>query len=139
MVYTESSPDIMLRAATADDMRACGSSIAKIMHSGDVIVLSGPLGAGKTTFSQGIGMGLDVEGAVVSPTFTIARELDGHYSDGSPAHLIHVDAYRLPGSDNDRSLQSQDPYNAKTGFLMSLSRSALMRSLKIPARVPAYL
>ena len=96
MVYTESSPDIMLRAATADDMRACGSSIAKIMHSGDVIVLSGPLGAGKTTFSQGIGMGLDVEGAVVSPTFTIARELDGHYSDGSPAHLIHVDAYRLP-------------------------------------------
>ena len=66
MVYTESSPDIILRAATADDMRACGSSIAKIMHSGDVIVLSGPLGAGKTTFSQGIGMGLDVEGAVVS-------------------------------------------------------------------------
>lgn len=132
MVYTESSPDIMLRAATADDMRACGSSIAKIMHSGDIIVLSGPLGAGKTTFSQGIGMGLDAEGAVVSPTFTIAREIDGHYSDGSPAHLIHVDAYRLPGSDNDRSLQSQDPYNAKNRLLDELESLGLDEELEDP-------
>lgn len=132
MVYTESSPDITLRAATADDMRTCGSTIAKIMYSGDIIVLSGPLGAGKTTFSQGIGMGLDVEGAVVSPTFTIARELDGHYSDGSPAHLIHVDAYRLPGSDNDRSLQSQDLYNAKNRLLDELESLGLDEELEDP-------
>lgn len=84
-------------AATADDMRRLGEAVAQLTRTGDVILLSGPLGAGKTTFAQGFGHGLQVTEPVVSPTFTIARELDGRFADGSPAHLIHVDAYRLGG------------------------------------------
>lgn len=82
---------------TDEDMQRLGRSLASYLHGGDVILLSGPLGAGKTTLAQGLGIGLGVDGPVVSPTFTIARELHGHLSDGSPVTLIHVDAYRLGG------------------------------------------
>lgn len=82
---------------TDGDMQRLGRSLASYLHGGDVILLSGPLGAGKTTLAQGLGIGLGVDGPVVSPTFTIARELHGHLSDGSPVTLIHVDAYRLGG------------------------------------------
>lgn len=88
-----------ITAATATDMRALGAYLANHMHGGEVILLSGPLGAGKTTFAQGFGAGLGIDEPIVSPTFTIARELDGHFADGTPAHLIHVDAYRLGGTD----------------------------------------
>lgn len=87
-------------APSAADMRAVGAAAASIARGGDVVVLSGPLGAGKTTFAQGFGTGLHVDGQVVSPTFTIARSLRGSFADGSPANLVHVDAYRLPGSDD---------------------------------------
>lgn len=83
---------------TADAMRHLGANVARLTHGGDVILLSGPLGAGKTTFAQGFGAGLGIDGPIVSPTFTIARELDGRFADGTPAHLVHVDAYRLGGS-----------------------------------------
>ena len=63
-----------------------------------MLLLSGPLGAGKTTFAQGFGAGLGIGEPIVSPTFTIARELEGRFADGSPAHLVHVDAYRLGGN-----------------------------------------
>ena len=64
------------------------------LQAGDVVVLTGDLGAGKTTLTQGIGAGLGVRGAVTSPTFVIARV---HPSkDGGPA-LVHADAYRLGG------------------------------------------
>ncbi|MDN6051135.1 tRNA (adenosine(37)-N6)-threonylcarbamoyltransferase complex ATPase subunit type 1 TsaE [Bifidobacterium mongoliense] len=75
------------RVGRSDDAHACR----------DVILLSGPLGAGKTTFAQGFGAGLGIDAPIVSPTFTIARELDGRFHDGTPAHLVHVDAYRLGG------------------------------------------
>ena len=80
----------------ADAMRQLGASLAQQLRPGDLLVLSGELGAGKTTFTQGIGAGLAVRGDVTSPTFVIAREhpsLDG----GTP--LVHVDAYRLGGID----------------------------------------
>ena len=79
-----------------DAMRQLGASLARQLRPGDLLVLSGELGAGKTTFTQGIGAGLAVRGDVTSPTFVIAREhppLDG----GTP--LVHVDAYRLGGID----------------------------------------
>ncbi|WP_424643643.1 tRNA (adenosine(37)-N6)-threonylcarbamoyltransferase complex ATPase subunit type 1 TsaE [Embleya sp. AB8] len=77
------------------DTRALGARLAKLLRAGDLIVLSGGLGAGKTTLTQGIGVGLGVRGAVTSPTFVIARV---HPSEvGGPA-LVHVDAYRLGGS-----------------------------------------
>jgi tRNA threonylcarbamoyladenosine biosynthesis protein TsaE len=80
----------------ADAMRALGSSLAEVLRAGDVLVLSGELGAGKTTFTQGLGAGLGVRGAVTSPTFVIARVHPSLV--GGPA-LVHVDAYRLGGID----------------------------------------
>ena len=85
-------------AATDEDMRTLGKRIARLAHGGDVLLLSGPLGAGKTTFAQGFGAGLGIDEPIVSPTFTIARELEGRFADGTTAHLVHVDAYRLGGN-----------------------------------------
>jgi tRNA threonylcarbamoyladenosine biosynthesis protein TsaE len=82
-------------APTADDMRALGARVATELRPGDLVVLTGDLGAGKTTFTQGLGLGLSVEGAVTSPTFVIARE---HRSRGDGPELVHVDAYRLGGA-----------------------------------------
>jgi tRNA threonylcarbamoyladenosine biosynthesis protein TsaE len=86
---------VRLRAETADDTRAIGSRLAPLLRAGDLLVLSGDLGAGKTTFTQGVGDGLGVRGAVTSPTFVISR-VHPSLSDG-PA-LVHVDAYRLPST-----------------------------------------
>lgn len=80
---------------TAEAMRALGERLARQVQAGDVLVLSGELGAGKTTFTQGLGTGLGVRGGVTSPTFVIAR-VHPSLTDG-PA-LVHVDAYRLGGS-----------------------------------------
>jgi len=80
--------------ATAGEMRALGRRLAASLRAGDLLVLSGPLGAGKTTLIQGIGDGLGVRGPITSPTFVIAR---AHPSlRGGPA-LVHADAYRLGG------------------------------------------
>lgn len=95
---TTPTTPITIEAPTAAAMHQLGIRIAAQAHGGDVILLSGPLGAGKTTLAQGIGTGLNVNEPVVSPTFTIARELHGQFSDGTPATLIHVDAYRLGGN-----------------------------------------
>jgi tRNA threonylcarbamoyl adenosine modification protein YjeE len=73
-------------------MRALGRWLAPMLRPGDLIVLNGPLGAGKTTLVQGIGDGLHVRGPVTSPTFVIARV---HPPRGGGPALVHVDAYRL--------------------------------------------
>ena len=74
------------------DMEQFGRSLGEELRAGDLVVLTGPLGAGKTTLTRGIAAGLGVRGRVQSPTFVIART---HPSlAGGPA-LIHVDAYRL--------------------------------------------
>ena len=75
--------------STPERMRELGIRIAAELREGDMVLLSGPLGAGKTTLAQGIGAGLGVSG-VVSPTFVIARV---HREGRIP--LVHVDAYRL--------------------------------------------
>jgi tRNA threonylcarbamoyladenosine biosynthesis protein TsaE len=93
--FRQSGLDIDRRAATlptADDTIAFGARLATVLRPGDLIVLSGPLGAGKTALTQGIGRGLGVRGAVVSPTFVIARV---HRSLADGPALVHVDAYRL--------------------------------------------
>lgn len=83
-------------AATDDAMRTLGRDLAALARPGDLLILSGPLGAGKTTLTQGLGEGLGVRGSVTSPTFVISRI---HPSlTGGPA-LVHVDAYRLGGPD----------------------------------------
>ena len=76
----------------AEATRAYGLALAALLRAGDLVVLTGPLGAGKTTLTQGLGAGLGVRGQVASPTFIIAR-VHPSVTDG-PA-LVHVDAYRL--------------------------------------------
>ena len=83
-----------LRAETAEDTRALGVALADLLRAGDLLILSGDLGAGKTTFTRGLGEGLEVRGGVTSPTFVIAR-VHPPLSDGPT--LVHVDAYRLGG------------------------------------------
>jgi tRNA threonylcarbamoyl adenosine modification protein YjeE len=77
---------------TPDDMHALGLELARDLRAGDVLVLTGPLGAGKTTLTRGIGEGLRVRGPVTSPTFVLART---HPSLVGGPPLVHVDAYRL--------------------------------------------
>jgi tRNA threonylcarbamoyl adenosine modification protein YjeE len=77
---------------TAEDMHALGVRIGSRLVAGDLVVLTGPLGAGKTTLTRGIGEGLGVRGPVQSPTFVIART---HPNLVGGAPLVHVDAYRL--------------------------------------------
>jgi len=77
-----------------ETMRDLGAALAATLRAGDVVVLSGALGAGKTTFTQGLGTGLGVRGDVTSPTFVISRV---HPSLGDGPALVHVDAYRLGG------------------------------------------
>jgi tRNA threonylcarbamoyladenosine biosynthesis protein TsaE len=81
-----------MRAATAEETRSLGERLAGLLRAGDVLVLSGDLGAGKTTFTQGLGAGLRVRGDITSPTFVISRVHPSLV--GGPA-LVHVDAYRL--------------------------------------------
>ncbi len=77
---------------TAAGMAGLGERLAGLLAAGDLVVLSGPLGAGKTTLAQGIGAGLRVRGPITSPTFVIARV---HPSLADGPDLVHADAYRL--------------------------------------------
>ncbi|WP_268920398.1 tRNA (adenosine(37)-N6)-threonylcarbamoyltransferase complex ATPase subunit type 1 TsaE [Actinomadura soli] len=79
---------------TAEDMRELGVRLAGLLRPGDLLVMTGHLGAGKTTLTQGIGEGLKVRGPITSPTFVIARV---HPSLAGGPPLVHVDAYRLGG------------------------------------------
>ena len=82
-----------MRIATDAEMRDLGRRLAALLRAGDLVILAGPLGAGKTTLVQGIGEGLGVRGPVTSPTFVIARVHPVRA--GSGPSLVHADAYRL--------------------------------------------
>lgn len=84
--------DEQVTVATAAQMRDLGERLSGLLRAGDLVVLSGALGAGKTTLAQGIGKGLGIRGQVTSPTFVIARV---HPSLRSGPDLVHADAYRL--------------------------------------------
>lgn len=81
---------LQLRAATAEDTRSIGEAIEPLLVPGDALALTGELGAGKTTFAQGVARGMGVSGHVVSPTFTLIRE----YRTGR-IPIVHADVYRL--------------------------------------------
>ncbi|OBB36060.1 tRNA (adenosine(37)-N6)-threonylcarbamoyltransferase complex ATPase subunit type 1 TsaE [Mycobacterium sp. 852002-51961_SCH5331710] len=78
---------------TAEDTIALGAELGEQLRAGDVVVLSGPLGAGKTVLAKGIAQAMDVEGPVISPTFVLARVHQARRPE-APA-MIHVDMYRL--------------------------------------------
>ncbi|WP_298075398.1 alanine racemase [uncultured Corynebacterium sp.] len=96
------SADGSFTAATADDMRHLGEQLGKQLEAGTVVVLSGPLGAGKTTLTQGLAAGLGVKGRVQSPTFTIVRT---HRAGQRGVGLLHMDAYRLLGTDVEEGIE----------------------------------
>jgi tRNA threonylcarbamoyladenosine biosynthesis protein TsaE len=85
--------------ATGADMRVLGRRLALLLRAGDLVILNGPLGAGKTTLTQGIGDGLSVRGPITSPTFVIARVhpslVPARGLAASGPALVHADAYRL--------------------------------------------
>lgn len=80
--------------ATPDDTMAFGRALGASLRAGDLVLLAGPLGAGKTTLTRGIADGLGVGGRISSPTFVLARV---HPAGPLGVPLIHVDAYRLGG------------------------------------------
>lgn len=80
-----------LHIPNAGAMEALGARLADILAAGDLVILDGPLGAGKTTLTRGLGAALGARGPVTSPTFVLARE---HPTRSGPP-LVHVDAYRL--------------------------------------------
>ena len=84
-------PDEIFTVTSAAEMQSLGEQIGKRLQAGDVVLLRGELGAGKTTFTQGVGRALGIE-EITSPTFVIAKI----YQSATP--LVHVDAYRLIGS-----------------------------------------
>lgn len=92
----EARPESTVRITvdTPDRMRELGRRLAGLLRPGDLVLLTGELGAGKTTLTRGLGEGLGVRGAVTSPTFVIARV---HPPLGDGPALVHVDAYRLGG------------------------------------------
>jgi tRNA threonylcarbamoyladenosine biosynthesis protein TsaE len=90
-----------IRLATVGDTRDFGRRLATVLRPGDLVLLAGPLGAGKTALAQGIGAGLGVRGDVTSPTFVIARVHRG------PVPMVHADAYRL-GDRPDPRLEIDD-------------------------------
>src|SRR4051794_7845770 len=85
------------RATTAEQTHAFGAGLAEVLQAGDLLVLSGELGAGKTTFTQGLGEGMGVRSGIISPTFVLVR-IHPNLADGprpGGPDLVHVDAYRL--------------------------------------------
>lgn len=86
-----------LKVTTAEQTHALAAAFGEVLESGDLVVLTGELGAGKTTFTQGLGEGLGVRAGIISPTFVLVRihpNLPDGPRPGGP-DLVHVDAYRL--------------------------------------------
>lgn len=89
-----------LHIATPEQTQAVGAALAEFVRGGDLIMLTGDLGTGKTTFTQGLGSAMGVRGRVASPTFIIART----HANPSGPDLVHVDAYRIGDLDDLETL-----------------------------------
>ncbi len=90
-----------MRLESSDHTVEQGRWLGAILRAGDLVILDGPLGAGKTTFTRGIGQGMAVKGPVTSPTFVISRV---HPPTAAGVPLVHVDAYRVGSVDDLESL-----------------------------------
>ncbi len=106
-----------IRIATTgpEQTRDLGQRIARALRPGDVILLHGDLGAGKTTLAQGIAAGLGVSSPVQSPTFVLVHEHAGTTSDGRPVTLHHLDLYRLAGEDEVEAIGYDDYLSPEDG------------------------
>lgn len=106
------SRTVVVETDDAEATRALGARLAGLLRAGDLVMLSGALGAGKTTLAQGIGAAMQVRGRVSSPTFIIARV---HPALGEGPDLVHVDAYRLT------SLEEVDALDLDTSLERSVT------------------
>lgn len=94
-----------LVTSSAEESRSAGAEFAQCLAAGDIVLLDGDLGAGKTTFTQGIARGLGIEAIIQSPTFTIVAE----YPAGSAGlELVHIDLYRLGSEEAVESIGLHD-------------------------------
>ena len=94
-------PEVILETDSAAKTAEAGASLATRLEPGDTVVVSGELGAGKTTFVRGACRALGVEGAVTSPTFTIGQVYGGHLTSGEAVEVAHLDLYRLTTLDGE--------------------------------------
>lgn len=105
MIPAPGAAPVRRELPTVADTEAFGEELGRDLVAGDVLLLAGPLGAGKTALVRGLARGLGVTGAVASPTFVIARE---HPPSGEGPALVHVDAYRLGGPGGDAAPAAVD-------------------------------
>jgi len=89
--------------STVDETVAFGRRLGGLLRAGDLVLLTGPLGAGKTAMARGIGAGLGVAGEITSPTFVIAHVHRPDPARGGRVPMVHVDAYRLGAASDPRA------------------------------------
>jgi tRNA threonylcarbamoyladenosine biosynthesis protein TsaE len=93
-------PAIAFVTDSADQTRALGAALGRLLPLGTVVLLHGDLGAGKTTLTQGIAHGLGIREPIQSPTFTLVAEHEAQAADSASIRLFHLDLYRLSGEDD---------------------------------------
>ncbi|WP_369045009.1 tRNA (adenosine(37)-N6)-threonylcarbamoyltransferase complex ATPase subunit type 1 TsaE [Sinomonas sp. P10A9] len=138
--------EIAFAPTTAEQTQTLGAALGAVLSAGDLVVLSGELGAGKTTFTQGLGQGLGVRPGIISPTFVLVRihpNLVHGPRPGGP-DLVHVDAYRLsgPGEVADLDLENWADTAVTVvewgrGLVDDLSDSRLDIEMRRPSAPPA--
>jgi tRNA threonylcarbamoyladenosine biosynthesis protein TsaE len=117
---TVDQPDSVLHivSTSEDETKSLGARMGRLLQAGDVVLLHGDLGSGKTTLAQGIAQGLAVEEYVQSPTFTLAAEHTGRTSAGEALTLYHLDLYRLRDPDELESFGYEDLVTQSDGIVV---------------------
>lgn len=98
-----------------DQTRALGAQLGRLLERGDIVLLSGAIGSGKTTFTQGLARALKVREPVGSPTFTLVVEHDGYDAHDHPIRLYHVDLYRIADAGDAATFGFEDIVNTADG------------------------
>ena len=112
------NPKVDLIAHSPEQTRAIAAQLARQLSHGQTVLLNGPLGAGKTTFAQGLARALGAGEQVQSPTFTIVSEHDGQLADGQPVRIYHMDLYRMSGPDDLDSISFDDYLSDPEGIVI---------------------
>jgi tRNA threonylcarbamoyladenosine biosynthesis protein TsaE len=108
-------PPIAFTTTGAGQTRVLGAALGRLLRPGDVVLLHGDLGSGKTTLAQGIAQGLGVREQIQSPTFTLVAEHEGQATGGDRIRLYHLDLYRLAGEEDLESFGWDDYLSPSDG------------------------
>ncbi len=112
---TSRRPVLDVISHSPEQTRHLGQTLGRLAEPGDLYLLHGQIGAGKTTFVQGVARGLGVRGYVQSPTFTLAAEHQGRQANGRPIYLYHLDLYRIESPEDLASFGYEDYLGAPDG------------------------